>query len=74
MCVRVCVAVHGVWVWVSLGEAEGTPGEKTEDSDPLVVVTWRREGMVGVHLVGLETGTFHFVFISPFRPAEVSCL
>ena len=22
VCVRVCVAVHGVWVWVSLGEAE----------------------------------------------------
>lgn len=34
---------------------------------------WRRDRVVGAHLVGQETGTFHVVFISPFSPStEVS--
>ncbi|CAK7289233.1 hypothetical protein VULLAG_LOCUS349 [Vulpes lagopus] len=33
-CVCACVAVPGVRVWVGLGEAEGPPGERTEDSGP----------------------------------------
>ena len=77
-CSAICVCVVGR-AWCP-GEGQpggggGTPQERRpRTQDPLVVVTWRKEGMVGVHLVGLETGTFRFVFIPPFRPAEVSRL